>query len=1596
MTQHYADNLVRNPEQFASGLGKNVKNRRPRSPHQSPSKKKRDTEKRDKKRVDKKSKFIESVTQGPSCENDFVAFTQGPIEWLQRQFSAVNDGVRDTLRAPFDEVINFLKDEDVMASVRMLAERAQDGTFKVVFGLDFESLSPVILILLVLTLPFLSRVQVVVLVSLFSLFCVFKPSSISSFGRYLFDRIKSFVGFGSDVVQDALSFSTCYRFIVSCFAMWNMRVRFGDDATSFDKILSTAKAFKSQVGKVEDMYDAAGKVQEVLKDSLDFVSALFGLKLDTSLFQGETWFEIEQLNNSFLALKAQYDKRENVHSVASQLMALEKHGLSMLNRFKAGGPAYIQYRDAMMRIVLLRDELAKIGCFGNSTRQEPLFVVIAGQAGIGKSTVSNLIQATMVKEVYGVEAVKKFSANDSGSFVYSPNQESKFLDGYNNQGIVLLDDFASSVEACQNWTQQIIHLVNTQPHQTPQASLERKGAVYFDSKVILATTNVSSFSGVLGHMHSKDAVARRMHLCLKSRVKPEFALPGGTGEPKVDMEKVELHRQANPDVAECFWLTWSTFNALSGFEKPLCKCGIRCTDIEAYPDVCSPATFKDVLKLIVQTYRYRRDFELAQRERNRKMMEFLEDESDTLDCIEKAFTQSGCGVDFCYACAPSQQRRDTILIGADFVQYQGFREQVPEGSQEDFLRAWIGRRTRIRESVTNKDVFRLISGSQSSFRPVCWVELAGRYNLVSKVAMQHLLIDYTAQVSVWSAVHESSRVLQVAQSASDYFRTFSVRKIFDGLKLAAQVVAGGFVFWKLFVGFAPEGVFSKKKRRSPAPVVTQSADLQHDQVVRSLLGSNILAMYDEEAFCGYAFGIGGSLVLMNRHIYDGLQDHESVSFFKRTSRKHRYSYTVNVSTLVPFASDSDDLVCVDVKGFHCQNVVHHLVDDGVRTTPSFNIQLTSWSIDDDVVTVETSSGTARLGRPIAALSPSGEEYVSVNTVEYDLSTENGQCGAMLTRIDSLHKCKLVGLHAAGSKSGKQGFGIILTKRFVESCFEHFGAPVIQYASNSDVRQHFDFCEAEVVIDDLQVVGKATPVSAVYKSEITKSPLYGELSVPPEKKPAALNPFQKDGALYRPVVEALKSYSRGGKLCNMPVLEAASAAYIHELNMECTKPLHGLLSFEEAVMGSKDKAPYLKPINRGTASGSPSRFHPGVGSKKREAFGFDENYTFDTPGAIHIKKQYDEALEALEKGPIPMIFVAFPKDELRPTEKVKQGKTRVVFSCDTVATLLIRRFFGCFASWYQDPSNRYKNSSAVGMNVADQFELKTFLEKMGAGSLNCDTKAGDYSSFDKDLPSYVLDRVWDVFVSHFGPLLSEKDLRIARNVFLSFTKPFIQYEGCLIEWDNSNPSGNPITTIINTICNNIVLRYGVARSLGCETFSRALAVLKELYIRRIIEYICYGDDNVWKIDRVKCQEYGFAVPTYASVSKALQEMGLVYTDEVKSDLFDEGHRTVYDVSFLKRKLRRDDGRLLMCLSLDTLVQNVQWAKKKDVDGELFRVKVEGFLDELAIHPQPVWDQWYSEFYQAAKRVDPKFNLRVAWSTSRADRMQAFLARGCEYW
>ena len=1595
MSQHYADNLVRHPEQFASGLGKKANKKK-----QTRSNKSGRDEKRDKWKPAKPSKLDQWVTQGPSEEDEFDAFTHGPVEWITAHLSSARESVEDTLRAPIDEAIGFFQQEEIGSSLRAIAELATRGEFNINHGMSKETIILFVVLALIVVTPFISRTQILFLLSVLSIFLMFASYNEDGLVAIIVEKFKSFIGYRKTVVQADLDFASCHRFIASCFAFWNMKLRYGEEATSFEKIHSLSKAIKVSSAKVADMTSAVENIQEILKDTIDFVNKLFGLELDTTPFKGETWFEIEKLNTEFLELKKMYDTRDSIHTVANRLVTLEAHGMSLLNRFRTSGPAYMQYRDAMFRITALREELAKLGAYGNSTRQEPLFVLVCGQAGIGKSTVSKLLQGTMIKEICGPAAVERFSKNDSGSYVYAPNQESKYLDGYNNQPLVLLDDFSSSVDSCKIWTQNLIHLVNTQPHQTAQASLERKGTVYFDSKFILATSNVASFNNVLQHMYSKEAVCRRIHAAIKAKVKKEFALMSSNlSEPMADPEKIAQYREANPNHAECFWLDFVLVDPLHGTEMHMCECGDKCKKADGK---CSPASFKSVLQYVVRLYRFRRDYEERQKARNKSMMEFLTTEDDTLDALDKAFTQGGCGHSHCYACARGSEMRASLAMwwfekalqtpssSADMVDDVSFDE--------------------LSEFVEKRSLFKSVFSKNSAFVPMCIKDFAFKRGIdINQPYLDSRLIrEYSGMIGVWGIARQHSFRLSAEASVQDFvysikhharfflsfkrLHSFAIKALpVLGLALALRGV------WDVFTARSRVAKHKAEKKRK-SEVVVQSVDSQHDQVVRSLLGSNILYMQDGDTFCGYAIGVGGSLVVMNKHVYHGIKDnHPEVSFLKKTTKKNRFSYTVSVDTLTAYESPVDDLVCVNVPKFNCQNIVHHLADEDIERTQSFSAQLTSWAPENDGYVVEVCSGLARLGRPISALDPDGKEFRSHNTVEYDIPTENGQCGALITRVDATRKSKVVGLHAAGNASGTRGFGILLKKGFIDRCFKHFETPIVQYSATSDIDTHFKFVSApKVDYEDLQCVGSATPVSATYKSEICKSPLYGEIADPPAKRPAMLNPFPKEGKLFDPVCEALKEYSRGGRLCNQEVFNAATSAYIHELTLETVKPTHGVLSFEETVTGSKDKAPWLKPINRGTASGSPSRFCPDVGTKKREAFGYDENYTFDTPGALHIRQQFDQAHAALEKGPIPMIFVAFPKDELRPIEKVHQGKTRVVFSCDIVNTLLIRKYFGTFASWYQDPQNRFKNSSAVGMNVADQFECRAYAEVLGNGDPNADVKAGDHSGYDKKLPPIAIESVWTVYQEIMGPHLSPKEMTIARHVFLSFTKPFIQLRDCIIEWDNSNPSGNPITTILNTICNNTILRYGVARSLGATTFRDAKKMLIDIYQRKAVTYICYGDDNTWKVDTLLIKKYGVANITYAMMDGALSEMGMKYTDEMKNDSFDEARRSVFDVSFLKRTLTCENGVYYMRLALDTLTQNIQWAKKKDTDGELFRVKVEGFLDELAIHDRATWDFWHAEFYGAARRVDPRFNLRVQWGRSRAERVQDFLARGCEYW
>jgi hypothetical protein len=159
---------------------------------------------------------------------------------------------------------------------------------------------------------------------------------------------------------------------------------------------------------------------------------------------------------------------------------------------------------------------------------------------------------------------------------------------------------------------------------------------------------------------------------------------------------------------------------------------------------------------------------------------------------------------------------------------------------------------------------------------------------------------------------------------------------------------------------------------------------------------------------------------------------------------------------------------------------------------------------------------------------------------------------------------------------------------------------------------------------------------------------------------------------------------------------------------------------------------------------------------------------------------------------------------------------------------------------------------------------------------------------------------------------------------------------------------------------------------------------------LIWVIDFGDDVTVKVKRGTNLGYNLDLINDTTLAKGYATMGLVYTDEDKNEEFQNKDRNLFDISFLKRTVRMDRelNRPVAMLDLSTIIQNIQWMKRpKDGTDPLliWETKLDRFLDELAIHHDQTWDEWYPrivEAYQSAALNLPRRN--VSFSLTREER------------
>ncbi|APG76853.1 hypothetical protein 1 [Beihai picorna-like virus 30] len=522
--------------------------------------------------------------------------------------------------------------------------------------------------------------------------------------------------------------------------------------------------------------------------------------------------------------------------------------------------------------------------------------------------------------------------------------------------------------------------------------------------------------------------------------------------------------------------------------------------------------------------------------------------------------------------------------------------------------------------------------------------------------------------------------------------------------------------------------------------------------------------------------------------------------------------------------------------------------------------------------------------------------------QYPRDTEEGMC--MMPLVSCQRKPAIIGFHMAGEKKGPRGVASIpsvdeilkaadeLEGRRGLTCHsatymttEKYG---IDFTPQPTVPSHHS---VNFLAEDqsgqrpsAEVYGQHPKGSVKFKSGVRKSPISDsvakQLEMPRVHGPPShykiwrhwhrdLDNMTHPKGNFDPEImnlahDDLKDYWRN--YCSM-----------HPDEVALVKPYPW-----EVMINGADGVNSVDRIDASTSMGWPlnkAKKHFMILSDE-EFPGVTVNMDFEDP---EVKRWVDFLEGELAAGRrINAIFRANLKDE--PT-KFTKDKIRVFAGCEVAFTLLARKYYLPIVRFIQNSKNELE--CAVGINATSPqwTEFAERLKKFDSTRFG----AGDYKAFDKTMTIEMIMRAFDILTTVAEEAgYDERSLRIMRGIASEISQPLYEYDGIFILIFGSNPSGHPLTVIINNIVNSLYMRYAYYKfhEYDCPLPFASRIVLG-----------CYGDDNV----------YGFHPDEdmgMDDIGRILGECGITYTTADKKVITQKGC-TWEELSFLKRGFLWDE-------------------------------------------------------------------------------------------
>nr|UBJ26101.1 hypothetical protein 1 [Red panda picorna-like virus] len=608
---------------------------------------------------------------------------------------------------------------------------------------------------------------------------------------------------------------------------------------------------------------------------------------------------------------------------------------------------------------------------------------------------------------------------------------------------------------------------------------------------------------------------------------------------------------------------------------------------------------------------------------------------------------------------------------------------------------------------------------------------------------------------------------------------------------------------------------------------------------------------------------------------------------------------------------------------------------------------------------------------LSGSNPRYEQRLVVGTTRFDdlivysHPSKPGYCGALVSH-DALGFPPLVGIHAAGNDDST-GTTFLWQEELVEAIAQlRESTP-----SENELQVHslpledksiYAWIQAEFPDVKVEKIAPEYRIRINDKSKLIPSPVHGVFPVihaparmracqypdgRPPMKVGLAKQFTKDvvfpPSVFNRAFDSLLDYYRSKFGLTEPPEHLP--AY---LCPERDPPVWPKMPLHTIVNGSLTDE-HQKPLNMATSAGFPFNcpaIYPQMQKGKRSLF-----YRSDDTWQVsdEVINMFEQAVYWCENGDIEALEKSHWLDfeDTMKDEKLARDKVCRVFSAGgLIGTLLGKYYYGNFMSLLMHKCTDWE--IVVGVNPTDSRQWNRLAERLikfdeGRGWYF----AGDYSNFDKGLPSQVIKAAFDIMdniISEQQQRLDEHPYRrdytdentefdeaglVGRSTYARFIYNAIHRCGdARYHVTHGNPSGNALTTIINSLCNQLLLRIGFYAMKPQGTFAE---------FNEEVDCFVFGDDNV-VVSRVPWFNL-------RALSDTLGSFGLKYTDPTKQSGKELSEFLPWhEISLLKRRWKptvaqHPSGQMKMRfwapLDYVSVFDSINWVKKSPDMMETFK-------------------------------------------------------------